>query len=397
MHVGLVINRLMGRSGGEQGTAELASALAGRGLTVTVLSADEVESPADAAFEAVDLGVGKLNNRASLEALEPAVAREASARSIDLIHSMGPMVACDFYQPRGGTVAETYQQYMAMPRGWLQQLRVNWKIHLSRSARSQLARERAFYARHPLPAIIAISRYVARQLGRHYAVGAEHIHTVFNAVKVEPIDPDRRAAWREELRAELAVPDDALLLLFSAQHFNQKGLGYLLEAMARAEAGGVPMALVVLGRDNPDRYRRLAGRLGLSSAVHFAGVVPRERVWAWMAAADLQVLPTVYDSCSRTVLEGLACGLPAVTTEHNGAGELVDSRGAGMVIPSGWAIDELAGALRQAADPRVRSQWASATVGLADVVSIDRMADELLPIYERAIQAKASTSTGAGE
>lgn len=393
MHVGLVIYRLMGRSGGEQGTVELANALAGRGISVTVLSADKVELPPNAAFEAVDLGVGKLNNQAALEAMGPAVDREASARSIDLLHSMGPMVACDCYQPRGGTVAETHQQYKAMPRGWLEQLRVNWKVRFSHSARSQLARERAFYARRPLPAIIAVSRYVARQLGQHYAIGIEHIHTVFNAIEVQPVAPDQRAAWRRELRTELAVPDGAILLLFSAQHFNQKGLGYLLEAMARAEASGARMMLAVLGRDKPERYRQQAARLGLSAAVHFAGAVPRERVWAWISAADLQVLPTVYDSCSRTVLEGLAAGLPAITTEHNGAGELVDESGAGVVIHAAWAIDELASALVDACDDSIRRQWTEATAGLDRRVSVGRMVDELLPVYDQILSKRRSGGT----
>lgn len=381
----------MGLNGSEQGTAELAGELACRGLKVTVLSAGEVVQPADGSYEAVNLGVGRLSRGRDWDALAEAVDRESAGRGIDVVHSMSPMVCCDIYQPRGGTIAETYERYLAMPRGTLGRLKAWRKIRFSTSARAWIVREREFFRRRPMPVIIAMSQYVAEQLRRHYGVPDENIRSIFGAIKCRPTDADRRSAWRRRLRTELDVADETTLLLFVAQHFHQKGLGYLLEAMRRVESAGPAgrLALAVVGRDDPKRYREQAGRLNLSSAVHYAGQLRREEVLPYYAAADVLVLPTIYDSCSRTVLEAVAMGLPAITTRHNGAGELIERHETGVVISSAWAIDELVEAIILSTDRQRRAQWSSATMASAEFVRIERMTDELCNLYRELIENRS--------
>ena len=71
-------------------------------------------------------------------------------------------------------------------------------------------------------------------------------------------------------------------------------------------------------------------RLGVADRVIFAGPVPAmERLYA---ASDIYVHPTFYDSCSLTVLEALASGLPVVTTRFNGASDAIASTEGGTVI-----------------------------------------------------------------
>ena len=52
----------------------------------------------------------------------------------------------------------------------------------------------------------------------------------------------------------------------------------------------------------------------------------------YYGAADLYVHPTFYDSCSLTVLEALATGLPVVTSRFNGASDVIVSDEGGRVI-----------------------------------------------------------------
>ena len=50
------------------------------------------------------------------------------------------------------------------------------------------------------------------------------------------------------------------------------------------------------------------------------------------AAADLLVLPTLYDPSANVCTEALAAGLPVVTTSQNGAAELIQAGVNGHVI-----------------------------------------------------------------
>ena len=77
-----------------------------------------------------------------------------------------------------------------------------------------------------------------------------------------------------------------------------------------------------------DTSRRRAD-CGVAGRVTFAGAQTDPK--PYYGAADAFVLPTLYDALSNAVLEALACGLPVVTSDRCGAGELVAEHGAGTV------------------------------------------------------------------
>jgi UDP-glucose:(heptosyl)LPS alpha-1,3-glucosyltransferase len=62
----------------------------------------------------------------------------------------------------------------------------------------------------------------------------------------------------------------------------------------------------------------------------------------YYAAGDIYVHPTFYDSCSLTVLEALASGLPAITSRFNGAADAILSDAGGKVIQNPADAEDLA-------------------------------------------------------
>ena len=58
-------------------------------------------------------------------------------------------------------------------------------------------------------------------------------------------------------------------------------------------------------------------------------------------AADVCVLPTYYDPCSRTVLEALSLGVPAITTAYDGAADCIREGEHGFVLESPEAVEKL--------------------------------------------------------
>ena len=85
-------------------------------------------------------------------------------------------------------------------------------------------------------------------------------------------------------------------------------------------------------------------------------------------ACDLLVHPTFYDPCSNVVLEALACGLPVITSRHNGASELMrpaepgapaGERREGYVVADPHDHAELAGCLQRLLDPARRGECAA--------------------------------------
>lgn len=73
------------------------------------------------------------------------------------------------------------------------------------------------------------------------------------------------------------------------------------------------------------------------------------------AAADVFILPTLYDPFANVTLEAMAAGLPVITTADNGGSEAIEQGVHGYVVPHAAAIaDMTASALTLANDPYLR-------------------------------------------
>jgi UDP-glucose:(heptosyl)LPS alpha-1,3-glucosyltransferase len=230
-----------------------------------------------------------------------------------------------------------------------------------------LALERRVFAR--TPRIVAIARRGAEEIARHYGVPASRLSVVYNGVDLERFHPRRRAEHRRAARAEAGLADDAWTILFAGSGFERKGLGALIGALARVRDRRA--RVVVLGRGDIDRYRRLADDGGVGGRIVWLGARPD--IERWYAAADVLALPTRYEPFGNVHLEALASGLPIVTSVRAGGAEAIDERCGAAVDPDDLmaltaALDklrernpgELADAARAAAEPYTFARQVSA-------------------------------------
>jgi UDP-glucose:(heptosyl)LPS alpha-1,3-glucosyltransferase len=135
-----------------------------------------------------------------------------------------------------------------------------------------------------------------------------------------------------------------------------------------------------VGRDrHPARYVELARRLGVTHRVTFAG--PQTDPRPFYGAADAFVLPTLYDALSNAVLEALACGLPIVTSDRCGAGELVAEHGAGTVCGA-RDIGALAAAMTALLSGAARSRASGNALAAVAELTPPAMAARLVSLYE---------------
>ena len=108
---------------------------------------------------------------------------------------------------------------------------------------------------------------------------------------------------------------DAPTILFVGRFDPMKGLEPLMHSLAKVKTR-LPYGtrLVVAGGDGHggSRYRRLAEDLGISSLIEFCGLVSPDRLPHYYAAADICVVPSVYESFGMAAVEAMACATPVV-------------------------------------------------------------------------------------
>jgi UDP-glucose:(heptosyl)LPS alpha-1,3-glucosyltransferase len=153
----------------------------------------------------------------------------------------------------------------------------------------------------------------------------------------------------------------------------------LLQAMTKTHDRVV---LLVAGSPKFAAYERMAQSLGVAARVRFIGHSGDIRRVFFVA--DMHVHPTYYDPCSLVVLEAMACGLPVITTAHNGAAELMHPPRDGFVINDPSDNDQLAGYLNLLLDDEARSECGRVARQTAANWTFDHHVRALLDILAQA-------------
>ncbi|MDZ4255627.1 MAG: glycosyltransferase WbuB [Sulfuritalea sp.] len=141
------------------------------------------------------------------------------------------------------------------------------------------------------------------------------------------------------LRAELGIPADAVVALYSGNMGNKQGLEILAEAAKLLEENAC-LQFVFCG-NGAGREELVERGMGLSN-VRFLDLQPMEKLGALLGMADIHLLPQRADAADLVMpskLTGmLASGRPVVATAHAGT-ELADVvNGRGLVTPPGDAV-----------------------------------------------------------
>ncbi len=191
--------------------------------------------------------------------------------------------------------------------------------------------------------IIYNSQVSARQ---HEAIGYCAARTVCipNGFDGELFRPDPAA--REEVRRELVLPPDTLLVGLMARYHPVKDHPTFLRA-ARRVAELHPQVHFVLAGRGVDRSNAALGSLlrglGLESRVSLLG--EREDLPRLTAALDVACLSSLAESSPSVVGEAMACGVPCVATDVGDVAAVLGEHG--RIVPRrnpeafAGAVDEL--------------------------------------------------------
>jgi glycosyltransferase involved in cell wall biosynthesis len=150
-----------------------------------------------------------------------------------------------------------------------------------------------------------------------------------------------------------------------------------------------PGVRTLIAGDGPLRgeLEETAQAFGLDGAVKFLG--HRDDVPRLLAAADMLVLPSIYEGLPNVVLEAMRFGKPVVATAAPGTTELVTDGQTGLLVPI-HDPTALARAIRTAVDNRDLAHRLG-EAGRARVLSefsAAAMVERFARLYESLAQAK---------
>ena len=186
---------------------------------------------------------------------------------------------------------------------------------------------------------ICVSRFIRDRVVNVAMVPAARTVVLHNAVLPEhAMRAHERRSTRTEVRSELGVDDATVIVVCGARAALEKGIDILFlafnelcESLLAAGITTLPM-LVYIG-DGPDFtfFQALHRSLPHSGRIRMLGRLPSVR--PFLAAADIAVLPAVYDEAfGLFAIEAMQQHLPVIVTDRGGLPESVDDGVDGFVV-----------------------------------------------------------------
>jgi UDP-glucose:(heptosyl)LPS alpha-1,3-glucosyltransferase len=318
VRLAIVRRRYTPFGGAERFIEASAGAFAAAGIDVSIV-AESWGAPGN--VQHVGVPSGGLTRAGRLAHFQRAVAGILAREKFDLVQTHERLLTADIFRAGDGVHAAWVARQLAERGAWRGAL-----MRLDPMHRLVIATERRMASESGM-VFVANSGLVAREIEQWLSVPAARIRTIENGVdlvRYRPA-PDERAAARRNFKVEGGAP----VVAFVGSGFERKGAFKLIEALALPAMRDV--RAIIAGADRGlDRLRARVAALGIGGRVTVAGGVADPL--AVYHAADLFVLPSLYDPMPNAALEALACGLPVVTTADTGIAEAVHEAKAGAVV-----------------------------------------------------------------
>jgi UDP-glucose:(heptosyl)LPS alpha-1,3-glucosyltransferase len=191
----------------------------------------------------------------------------------------------------------------------------------------------------------------------------------------------------------MGVSGDDCVALFVGGDWDRKGLSVAIGGLAQAVSEGAPLRLWVVGPGDRARFEALAARLGVAQRVRFFG--QRADAECFYRAADVFVMPTLYETFCLAAFEAAACGLPLVVTPVHGVRDLVGSDAAGIQVER--TPEAVGRALaRLAADKGLRATMGASAQRRSGEFTWGRSVDAVLRSYAGILESATSNPASPG-
>jgi len=251
----------------------------------------------------------------------------------DVLMSLERVWRCDVYRAGDGV----HQAWLNRRRKFEMPLQ-RFVRGINRKHQGILKLEESLLAKAGAARVIANSEMVKREIVDLYNYPADKIDIVRTGVPLQKFRFD--PVLRETTRAQLKLKLDEIALLFAGSGWERKGLRFAIEAFELCRDR--KLRFLVAGRGDQRGYR--PRRFFTEEPVRFLGEVADLR--PIYAAADIFILPSIYDPFSNACLEALAIGLPVITTRDNGFSEIIVDGVHGSIVDLPNNVTTLRDAIR---------------------------------------------------
>ena len=173
-------------------------------------------------------------------------------------------------------------------------------------------------------------------------------------------------------------------LLFVGRLSPEKGISYLLEAMALMGPNCEDVILNIAGTGELENVlEEQTKRLAITHRVLFHGYVPiGEGLFNLYRSSDMLILPSLEDQQPKVLLEGMSQSLPVIATNVGGIPSIIQDGVNGLLIPPGQPDEIVKACKRILTDDELRQRLVSEGLKFAKAHTVESETESMMKLVE---------------
>ena len=224
--------------------------------------------------------------------------------------------------------------------------------------------------------VITVSECSAREIERLMGVQPSRIRVVYNGVDTDVF------------RSLDGLPKKSNSLIFVGNtEDRKKGIKYLLQAMKMLENEcQVKLTIIDGGAPEAQYAPALMRQINLNGRVEFARRLSGDDLVRWYSAADIAVVPSMFEGFGLPAAEAMACEVPVIAFAAGALPELVADGETGLLVPPG-DVTKLAAAIKKLVENKeLRLRMAKAArKRVQQKFNWEHAAKQILEVYKEVV------------
>jgi UDP-glucose:(heptosyl)LPS alpha-1,3-glucosyltransferase len=288
---------------------------------------------------------------------------QAARQSVEILFSLERIESCDCYRAGDGLHRVWLERRAAFEPGWKKSFRISNRKH-----KQILELEQKLLGEKATRRVITNSKLIKNEIVAEFGYPEDQISVIYNGLA--DVHFKKKPGSRWDLRFDAGLKEVDIGVLFAGSGWERKGLRYAIEAIKHLKDRRIKF--LVAGEGKKPRFT--------APNVRFLG--PVEDMHSLYVAADLFVLPTIYDPFSNACLEALSAGVPVITTSSNGFSEIIQSGVHGEVLGRPDDVTALANAIQYWCSASQKDDIRAGCIERAQEYTIERNVTQTLKVLE---------------